>query len=102
MITEIAQIEIKPGTEKDYEAAIAKAVALPPPTGFHGFELHRSIEKPQRYRFIARWDSVEAHNAFRASASFVEWRALVGAYYAGPPDVEHTETVVSTFRDNAP
>ncbi len=30
MITEIAQIEIKPGTEKDYEAAIAKAVALPP------------------------------------------------------------------------
>ncbi len=97
MITEIAQIEIKPGTEKDYEAAIAKAVALPPPAGFHGFELHRSIEKPQRYRFIARWDSVEAHNSFRASASFAEWRALVGAYYAGPPDVEHTETVVSTF-----
>ena len=30
MITEIAQIEIKPGTEKDYEAAVAKAVALPP------------------------------------------------------------------------
>jgi hypothetical protein len=25
MITEVAQIEIKPGTEKDYEAAIAKA-----------------------------------------------------------------------------
>ena len=97
MITEIAQIDIKPGTEKDYETAIAKATTLPPPPGFHGFELHRSIEKPQRYRFIARWDSVEAHNTFRSSASFTEWRALVGQYYAGPPDVEHTETVVSTF-----
>jgi heme-degrading monooxygenase HmoA len=97
MITEIAQIEIRPGTEKDYEAAIAKAAALPPIEGFHGFELHRSIEKPLRYRFMARRDSVEAHNAFRSSESFAEWRALVGPYYAAPPGVEHTETVVSTF-----
>ena len=97
MITEIAQIEIKPGTERDYEAAIAKAAALPPVAGFHGFELHRSIEKPQRYRFIAKWDSVEAHEAFRASERFAEWRALVGSFYAAPPEVEHTETVVSTF-----
>ena len=97
MITEIAVIEIKPGTEKDYEAAIAKAVDLPRAPGFHGFELHRSIEKPQRYRFMARWDTVEDHNAFRNSAAFTEWRALVGQYYAGPPEVEHTETVVSTF-----
>ncbi len=97
MITEIAQIEINPGAEKDYEAAIATAETLPPVDGFHGFELHRSIEKPQRYRFIARWDTVEAHNTFRSSASFTEWRALVGHYYAGPPEVEHTETVISTF-----
>jgi quinol monooxygenase YgiN len=97
MITEIAQIEIKPGTERDYEAAIAKAAALPPVAGFHGFELHRSIERPQRYRFIAKWDSVEAHEAFRASERFAEWRALVGSFYAAPPEVEHTETVVSTF-----
>ena len=95
MSTEIAQIEVKPDTE-DYEAAMAKAM-LPPPAGFHGFELHRSIEKPQRYRVIARWDSVEAHNAFRSTASFAEWRASVVPYYAAPPDVEHTETVVSTF-----
>ena len=27
MITEIAQIEIKPGSEKDFEAAVAKARA---------------------------------------------------------------------------
>ena len=28
MITEIAQIEIKPGSEKDFEAAVAKARPL--------------------------------------------------------------------------
>jgi heme-degrading monooxygenase HmoA len=28
MITEIAQIDIKPGSEKDFEAAIAKAQAI--------------------------------------------------------------------------
>ncbi|MBR0799048.1 antibiotic biosynthesis monooxygenase [Bradyrhizobium jicamae] len=97
MITEIAQIEIKPGTEKDYEIAIARAVTLPSPAGFHGFELHRSIEKPSRYRFIAKWDTVEAHDAFRSSEKFGEWRALVGPYYAAPPEVEHTVTVVSTL-----
>ena len=28
MITEIAQIDVKPGTEKDFEAAVAKAAPL--------------------------------------------------------------------------
>jgi heme-degrading monooxygenase HmoA len=97
MITEIAQIKTTPGTEKGYEAAIAKAAALPAIHGFHGFELHRSIEKPERYRFMARWDTVEDHVAFRSSEGFSEWRALVGPYYAAPPEVEHTETIVSTF-----
>jgi heme-degrading monooxygenase HmoA len=42
MITAITQIEVKPGTEKDFEAAVAKAAALAPAKGHHGFELHRS------------------------------------------------------------
>jgi len=97
MITEIAQIEIKPGTERDYEAAVAKVAALRPIKGFHGYELHRSIEKPQRYRVIAKWDTVEAQNVFCGSEGFAEWRALVLPYYAAPPEVEHTETVISAF-----
>src|SRR5690242_14253033 len=49
MITEIAQIDVKPGSEKDFEAAVARArAAFGRSKGFHGFELHRSIEKPQR------------------------------------------------------
>ncbi|MDR3466552.1 MAG: antibiotic biosynthesis monooxygenase [Xanthobacteraceae bacterium] len=98
MITEIAQIDVKPGTEKEFEAAVAKArAAFGRAEGFHGFELHRSIEKPQRYRLLARWETVDAHMVdFRNSPNFAEWRALVGSFFASPPEVEHTETVVST------
>src|ERR1700736_5215646 len=97
MITEIAHIEIKPGSEKDFEAAVAKArAAFGRPLGFHGFELHRSIEKPQRYRLLVKWETLENHTVdFRGSENFAEWRGLVGQYFASPPEVEHTQTVVS-------
>ncbi len=56
MITEIAQIEIKPGSEKDFEAAIVKAEPIfKRSKGCKSFELHRSIEKPSRYRLHIKW-----------------------------------------------
>ena len=72
MITEIAQIDIKPGSEKDFEAAVAKArAAFGSSKGFHGFELHRSIEKPQRYRLMVKWETLENHTVdFRGSEQF--------------------------------
>jgi heme-degrading monooxygenase HmoA len=86
MITEIARIEIKPGSEKDFEAAVAKARAV-----------HRSIEKPQRYRLMVKWETLENHTVdFRGSENFAEWRGLVGQYFASPPEVEHTKTVVNS------
>jgi heme-degrading monooxygenase HmoA len=98
MITEIAQIDVKPGTEKDFEAAVAKARPLfLRAKGGKGFELHKSIEKPSRYRLLAKWETLENHTVdFRGSADFGEWRALVGQYFASPPEVEHTQTVVTT------
>lgn len=98
MITEIAQIEVKPGSESDFEAAVGKARdAFGRAKGFHGLELHRSIERPQRYRLMVKWDTLENHTVdFRGSDNFTEWRGLVGGFFASPPEVEHTETVVKT------
>ena len=98
MITEIAQIDVKPGTEKDFEAAVAKArAAFGRSPGFRGFELHRSIEKPQRYRLMVKWETLENHTVdFRGSENFAEWRALVGSYFASPPEVEHTNKVLTS------
>ena len=97
MILEIAQIDVKPGSEKDFEAAVAKARPLfLRAKGGKGFELHKSIEKPSRYRLMAKWETLENHTVdFRGSENFAEWRALVGPHFAAPPEVEHTDTVVS-------
>ena len=97
MITEIAQIEIKPGSEQEFEAAVGKArAAFGRAQGFHGLELHKSIEKPQRYRLMVKWATLENHTVdFRGSENFTEWRGLVGGFFASPPEVEHTETVVT-------
>jgi heme-degrading monooxygenase HmoA len=98
MITEIAQIDVKPGTEKDFEAAVAKARPLfLRAKGGRGIELHKSIEKPSRYRLMAKWDTLENHTVdFRGSEDFTAWRGLVGQYFAAPPEVEHTETVLAS------
>jgi heme-degrading monooxygenase HmoA len=98
MITEIAQIDVKPGMEAEFEAACAKARPLfMRAKGAKGIELHKSIEKPQRYRLFAKWETLENHTVdFRGSEDFTAWRALVGPYFAAPPEVEHTVTVLTS------
>jgi heme-degrading monooxygenase HmoA len=98
MITEIAQIDVKPGMEAEFEAAAAKARPLfERAKGSISIELHKSIEKPQRYRLLAKWETLENHTVdFRGSEDFAAWRALVGPYLAAPPEVEHTVTVLSS------
>jgi quinol monooxygenase YgiN len=99
MILEIAQIDIKPGMESEFEAGVkAAAPIFKRAKGCHGMELQRSIEKPQRYRLFVKWDSVENHTVdFRGAPDFQEWRKLVGHCFAAPPEVEHTAQAVMGF-----
>ena len=85
MITEIAQIDVKPGTEKDFEAAVAKARPLfLRAKGGKGFELHKSIEKPQRYRLMAKWETLENHTVdFRGSEDFTDMARAGRAVFCG-------------------
>ncbi len=99
MILEIAQIDVKPGMESEFEAGVRAAAPLfRRAKGCHGMELQRSVEKPQRYRLFVKWDTVENHIVdFRGSPDFQEWRKLVGHCFAAPPEVEHTQQAVSGF-----
>jgi quinol monooxygenase YgiN len=99
MIHEVAQIEVIAGHEAAFEAAVAKAAPhFRAARGCRSFALDRSIERPQHYRLIVGWDSVEDHMVqFRASEGFQAWRALVGPHFAGTPQVEHVERVVDGF-----
>ncbi|MFF5161519.1 antibiotic biosynthesis monooxygenase family protein [Streptomyces sp. NPDC000348] len=97
MITEIAQIEIRPGQEQEFEEAVAKALPhFLAADGCDGVDLHRSLEHPSRYRLMVRWETVEHHTVtFRASEGFARWRALAGPYFAAPPQVEHVHSVLA-------
>jgi heme-degrading monooxygenase HmoA len=99
MILEIAQIDVKPGMEAEFETGVKNAAPVfKRAKGCHGMALERSIEKPSRYRLFVRWDSVEAHTVdFRGSSDFQEWRKLVGHCFASPPEVEHVSEVVKGF-----
>lgn len=99
MIREIAQIEIKPGLESEFEGAVAKAAPLfKRARGCHGMALERSLERPSRYRLFVLWETLERHTVdFRGSADFQEWRKLVGHCFASPPEVEHTTETVKGF-----
>ena len=99
MITEIAQIEIKPGMEGEFETGVQQAVPIfQRAKGGRGMKLERSIEKPQRYRLFVMWETLDNHTVdFRGSADFQEWRKLVGHCFASPPEVEHLQTVGHGF-----
>jgi len=99
MITEIAQIDVKPGMEAEFESAVKKAGPLfRRAKGCKGMELQRSHEKPQRYRLMVKWDTLENHTIdFRGSTDFQEWRKLVGHCFAAPPEVEHVTLAVAGF-----
>lgn len=99
MILEIAQIDVKPGMEAEFESGVTNALPLfKRAKGCSGLTLQRSHEKPQRYRLFVGWETLENHTVdFRGSADFQEWRKLVAHCFAAPPEVEHVREVVEGF-----
>lgn len=99
MILEVADIRITPGRNAEFEAAIAHAfatVASRAP-GYRSHQVQRSIESPDRYLLMIRWDTLESHTVgFRQGPLFAEWRALIGPFFAAPPQVEHYETATES------
>jgi len=99
MILEIAQIDVTPGMEDEFEAGVTKAAPIfRRAKGCKGMELQRGIEQPGRYRLFVKWETVENHTVdFRGSADFQEWRKLVAHCFAAAPHVEHTREAVRGF-----
>jgi heme-degrading monooxygenase HmoA len=95
MILEVATLNITPERKAEFEAAFAEArkvVASMP--GFISLQLQRCIESDGKYLLLAQWRSVEDHTVgFRQSPQFLQWRQLIGPYFAGTPVVEHYELV---------
>ncbi|MGA2961778.1 MAG: antibiotic biosynthesis monooxygenase [Candidatus Korobacteraceae bacterium] len=99
MIFEMAQLEIKPGTESAFENGVAQAAPLfKRARGCHGVQLLKSIEQPLRYTLMVTWETLDDHVVhFRESQDFQEWRRLVGGFFASPPQVGHVQVAVVGF-----
>ncbi len=98
MITEQAVLDVRPGSESDFEAAFAEAqVIISSMPGFLSLELHRCIEQPSRYLLLVEWARLEDHTeGFRGSPEYAMWSQLLHAYYDPFPTVEHFSLVVES------
>lgn len=94
MVIEVALIDVQAGAEQAFAAAYAQARPLVARSeGCQSVRMTRGIESPSRFVLLVEWDSVAAHDGFRASDRFGQWRALIGPHFAAPPVVEHFEDV---------
>lgn len=95
MILEVAVLNVKPGTEEDFEVAFCTAqsiIASMP--GYISHQLQRCIEKPDRYILLVNWKALEDHTiGFRQSEPYKQWRDLLHHFYEPFPEVEHYEVV---------
>ena len=96
MILEIADIRIIPGQQAAFEEAIARALSTVASQagGVLGWSVNKGVESPERYVLQIRWATLEDHTVgFRQGPLFAQWRAIIGPFFAQPPQVEHFELV---------
>ena len=92
MILEVADFRIAPGQQAAFEEAIQRGVTtvISQAKGFRGWKVNHSIESPERYLLMIFWDALDDHMVgFRQGPLFPQWRAIVGPFFAQPPQVEH-------------
>lgn len=97
MITEQAILDVRSGQERGFESDFSEAKALiASMPGFESLQLHRCIERSNRYLLLVGWRSLEDHTeGFRRSSEYEEWRRLLHHYYDPFPTVEHYSLVLS-------
>ena len=92
MILEVADIRIRPGEQAAFDEAIQRGLTtvISQAKGFRGWKVNKGVESPERYLLQIFWDTLENHTVdFRGGPLFTQWRAIVGPFFAQPPQVEH-------------
>lgn len=95
MITELALLDVKPGTEAQFERAFAKAQRIiQSMPGYRGHQLQHCLESANRYMLQVQWQTVEDHTqGFRLSPDYQQWKELLHHFYDPFPVVEHYQSV---------
>jgi len=78
MYLEIAQIDVRPGAEADFQSSMSEALPkMERAKGCRKAELYRCVEKPERYRLLIAWDSIEEHVAFRTVPDAATFKGIL-------------------------
>lgn len=95
MILEIVKLNIKPGLEQSFEDGIGAALPLfKAAKGCGGIETLRSIEHPNVYYCLVKWDSVEDHTeGFQKSPEYKQLFDLIGASIEGDVEATHADYI---------
>ena len=93
MIMETAVMSVVPGREEEFLDALEQAKdVLMQAAGFRILHVHRGVERPSSFLLAIGWDTLADHTeGFRGGDLFVQWRAILGPFFAEPPQVEHWE-----------
>jgi heme-degrading monooxygenase HmoA len=90
MVLEVADFQVVPGAEQDFSYAyLGVRHVIDSAPGCRSMRMTHGIESPSRFVLLVEWDSVAAHDEFRASERFTTWRAAIGPFFAHSPLVEH-------------
>jgi heme-degrading monooxygenase HmoA len=91
MILEAASLQVKAGSEPEFEEAFKKAsVLISSMSGYSSHELHRCLEVKGKYLLLVKWNKLEDHTVgFRGSPEYQEWKRLLHHFYEPFPVVEH-------------
>jgi len=96
MIVEHALLSVTPGREEEFMVSAARALPIiESAPGCHGAEVRQQIEDPATFLLLVKWDSVNAHLAFRDMDIFEQWRTLTHPFYVEKPVVTHFAEPIS-------
>lgn len=93
MFIERAEIQITPGKEEEFAAAMSErgTAILKAAPGCASVMVGRGVENPGKFILLLEWDAVESHIALTKTPEFDEFKALVGPFFGGAPNMEHFE-----------
>jgi len=91
VILEAAMLQVRPGTQAEFEAAFrAASPIIASMRGYLGHQLQRCLESETKYLLQVRWATLEDHTVgFRGSPEYQEWRRQLHHFYDPFPTVEH-------------
>jgi heme-degrading monooxygenase HmoA len=97
VITEHALLEVVPGRETEFVAAMEGArTFITGSPGFVSLRVERCVERPHCFLLLVEWERLEDHTeGFRASRAYEQWRAALHHFYDPFPVVEHFEAIVT-------